>query len=194
MKYFDENYRSFFLDLSANNHKDWFNKNRERYDNYVNAPFNRFVTDLLKEINQTDSEIPVNPEQMIFRINKDLRFSKEKSPYKLYRSALISSEGRKSKEIPSFYIELSYDYIKLAGGCYKLKSSTLQNLESNLEQAPTHNGFSTYFGEFEVDYKAKSCIYESYLNPLLLFEPELLNIVFNYWQSAKPVNDFLKQL
>ena len=90
MKYFSSDYLEFFKELAPNNNKDWFDKNRKRYIDSVKEPFKKFVTDLIQEISKVDDEVQIEAKDAIFRINRDIRFSKDKTPYKLNNSAIIS--------------------------------------------------------------------------------------------------------
>ena len=75
---------NFFKDLSDNNTKPWFDANRERYDDYVLQPAREFVVAMgekLKKIAPAVNAVPkIN--QSLFKIHRDIRFSKDKRPYK----------------------------------------------------------------------------------------------------------------
>ncbi len=130
--YFTKDYLDFFKELAANNHKDWFDENRKRYEKSVKEPFKAFITDLIAEIKTLDSSINIEAKDAIFRINRDIRFSKDKTPYKLDRSAVISSAGRKDHSIPGFYIALGPDKTHLGGGAYSLPPEHLQKLRLHI--------------------------------------------------------------
>jgi uncharacterized protein (TIGR02453 family) len=94
MVYFEKDYFEFFKELAANNHKEWFDVNRSRYHSSVKEPFDKFIADLITEVHKIDKKIEIAPKDAIFRINRDIRFSKDKTPYKLNRSAIISPRQR----------------------------------------------------------------------------------------------------
>ena len=79
--------------------------NRARYHSSVKKPFENFVSDLVIGLHKIDSSIQPNPKDCIFRINKDIRFSKDKSPYKTDRSAVLSKFGRKNNILKKVYRE-----------------------------------------------------------------------------------------
>ncbi|MDC9724002.1 MAG: DUF2461 domain-containing protein [Urechidicola sp.] len=118
MYYFTKDYLQFFKDLAANNNKDWFDKNRKRYENIVREPFKIFITDLIDELSKEDAEIQITQKEAIFRINRDIRFSKDKTPYKLNNSAIISKGGRKDKSYPGIYVELGPEKLGVYGGVF----------------------------------------------------------------------------
>ena len=78
--YFSPDYLKFFIELAPNNNKDWFDKNRERYRISVKEPFENFVEKLVMELRKTEEVMEGRPSDFIFRVNKDIRFSKDKSP------------------------------------------------------------------------------------------------------------------
>ena len=98
MAYFDTDYLEFFKELAGNNHKEWFDIHRKRYEQSVKIPMQVFVKDLILALKRIDKEIQIEPKDAIFRINRDIRFSKDKSPYKLQSSAIISKYGKKDKK------------------------------------------------------------------------------------------------
>src|SRR5690606_4197407 len=95
MAYFTSDFIEFFKELAANNNKEWFDENRERYQKNVKIPFEKFVAALMAELKKDDPELTGDPKKAIFRINRDIRFAKDKTPYKLNRSAAISKYGKK---------------------------------------------------------------------------------------------------
>jgi uncharacterized protein (TIGR02453 family) len=114
-----EPFYTFFKKLAANNHKDWFDENRELYEQQVKKPFELLCSELLEEMAKTDVAYSrLLPKDVIFRINKDVRFSKDKSPYKLNRSALISPGGRKDMSSGGFYFELGPEANIFYAGIY----------------------------------------------------------------------------
>ena len=114
-----EPFYTFFKKLAANNHNDWFDENRELYEQQVKKPFELLCSALLEEMAKTDvASSRLLPKDVIFRINKDVRFSKDKSPYKLNRSALISPGGRKDMSSGGFYFELGPEANIFYAGIY----------------------------------------------------------------------------
>jgi len=99
-------YLDFLKSLSANNNAEWFNANKKHYETDVKKPFEAFIEKLSIEINKITPEILVSPKNSIFRINKDVRFSTDKTPYKTEMSADISSEGKKGNPCPGLDINI----------------------------------------------------------------------------------------
>ncbi len=149
---------AFLTDLKANNHKDWFTDNRKRYDE-AKSDFEGFVTDLIKEISKFDDNIGHHKaKDCIFRINRDVRFAKDKSPYKTNFGAHITSATSRS-EIHSragYYLHLEPGRTMLAGGAYLPEAPWLKAIRQEID----YNGaafksilnakdFKAYFGELE---------------------------------------------
>ena len=132
--YFKKDFIEFFKELASHNNKDWFDANRERYLKSVKEPFAVFVTDVLVKIKKVDKELKAEAKDCIFRINRDIRFSKDKTPYKITSSALLAPKGRKSMDIPSFYIELGPEKISFYGGAYFLDTASLQKVRSYIQK------------------------------------------------------------
>ncbi|MBD3638898.1 MAG: DUF2461 domain-containing protein [Crocinitomicaceae bacterium] len=154
MTYFDKDYFDFFKELAANNNKDWFDANRKRYENSVKKPFEKFISDLISEINKIDSKVAIQPKDAIFRINRDIRFSKDKTPYKLNRSAIVSPVGKKDKANPGLYVEISPEHCRVYGGVYMPDKHQLYNIRETIANEPkkleklmSDNKFKEVFGE-----------------------------------------------
>lgn len=85
----------FLAELSENNNRAWFVMNKPRYD-ILRAEFLELVTALIADISKFDPAVAgCNPKKALFRINRDMRFSKEKIPYKTHFSAAINASGLK---------------------------------------------------------------------------------------------------
>jgi uncharacterized protein (TIGR02453 family) len=158
MKYFSPDYLDFFKELAGNNHKDWFDVNRKRYEANVKKAFEVFITDLISAIQKHDKTIEITYKEAIFRINRDVRFSKNKEPYKLNRSAIISPKGRKDKAFPGLYIELGPEHYRIYGGVYQPDKEQLYSIRDTIAANPkaftklvNDKKFLTTFGEVRGD-------------------------------------------
>jgi uncharacterized protein (TIGR02453 family) len=154
MKYFTPAFFKFFDELEKNNNKEWFDKNRERYENDVKAPFKKLVTDineqLLKELPELNREIHKN----IFRINRDIRFSKDKSPYKNNVAAVFSRKGTQDVDFPGFYLHIGNKEIMVGGGKYEVSKEHLAKIRQEIYY--NNAGFKKVLNDkaFKEKYKA----------------------------------------
>ncbi|MFT4770578.1 MAG: hypothetical protein ACI9CP_001904 [Cryomorphaceae bacterium] len=136
MIHFSQDFNQFFKELAANNHKDWFDVNRDRYHKTIKEPFEVFVSDLVDELKKDDPRLNINPKSAIFRINRDIRFSKDKSPYKLNRSAAIAPNGKKSIAQGGIYIEIGPGRMMVGGGAFHPDKEELQSIREAIADNP----------------------------------------------------------
>lgn len=118
MAWFTPDFNRFFKDLAKNNNKEWFDANRKRYEESVKKPFEAFTAEAIGRIAKHDRSVAIAPKDAIFRIHKDIRFSKDKTPYKLEASAIVSPAGRKDHNTPGIYFAFGPESVKFYGGCY----------------------------------------------------------------------------
>ena len=112
----------FLSELAENNNRAWFVMNKPRYD-ILRAEFLELVTKLITDISKFDPEVAhCNPKKALFRINRDMRFSRDKSPYKTTFSAAITASGLKKPSAgggPAYYFHIDADgTLLVAGGEY----------------------------------------------------------------------------
>ncbi|MBI4673078.1 MAG: DUF2461 domain-containing protein [Chloroflexi bacterium] len=106
----------FLKALAANNNLDWFHAHRADYDR-ARAAFELLVEELILKFNRYEDLGGVQPRDCMFRINRDVRFSPDKSPYKINMSAVISRGGRKSPR-GAYYLHFQPGASFIAGGIY----------------------------------------------------------------------------
>ncbi len=111
---------SFFRNLKRNNTRDWFEANRRIYEGHVLAPAKAFVSAMGPRLKRISPNIVAAPKvnKSIFRLNRDTRFSQDKSPYKP-NLGIYFWEGPLSRmESPGFYVHLEPPHFLLAAGYY----------------------------------------------------------------------------
>ena len=216
MQYFTTDYLDFFKELASNNNKDWFDKNRKRYENVVREPFKKFVSDLIDEVSKQDAEVQIGQKDAIFRINRDIRFSKDKTPYKLNNSAIISKTGRKDKSYPGLYIDLGPEKLGIYGGVYMPDTKQIQKIRQHIinnkatfQKIISNKVFKQKFGEIQGDKNkrlSKEFLDTAKDQPLLfnkqwyhyanlstdnIIGNELKYIILDYNNTALPFKKFL---
>jgi uncharacterized protein (TIGR02453 family) len=112
----------FLEELSENNNRAWFVMNKPRYD-ILRAEFLELVTALIADLGKFDPAVAgCNPKKALFRINRDIRFAHDKSPYKTTFSAALSASGLKKPSQgggPVYYFQIDADgKLMVAGGEY----------------------------------------------------------------------------
>jgi len=122
----------FYKDLAANNNRDWFLANKKRYETSVKAPFEAFVQQLIALLKEENPAIDLLPKDAIFRINRDVRFSKDKTPYKLCSSAIVSVGGKKDHISPGLYMEVGPEKVAVYGGIYMPEKEQLEAIRRHI--------------------------------------------------------------
>jgi uncharacterized protein (TIGR02453 family) len=106
----------FASELKLNNNRPWFIEHKADYEN-ARSCFEEFVAELIFDLSKSEPLGGLTPKDCIYRLNRDLRFSKDKTPYKPYLSAYIAPGGRKSRKL-GYYAHLEPGNVMLAGGLY----------------------------------------------------------------------------
>ncbi len=152
----------FLKQLSKNNNKEWFDVNRKTYE-ICKTEFETVVKSVIDKCTLFDTAIlNLEAKKCMFRINKDVRFSKDKSPYKINMGASINPGGKKSM-IPGYYIHIEPNNSFLAGGCYKpapeMLAAIRQEIDYNsseLKKILSAKDFKIYFKELSPEDKLKT--------------------------------------
>jgi uncharacterized protein (TIGR02453 family) len=220
MSFFSPDYLQFFIELAANNNKDWFDLNRKRYEQNVKKPFTVFVQHIIDQLAKNDNTFKeLEAKECIFRINRDIRFSKDKSPYKMMCSAVVAPEGKKSKAVNGVYFEFGPEHMRVYGGVYEIEKEDLESVRegiaqdiSKFQRAYQNPIFEKTFGEILGD---KNKVLPAHLReaasiePLIFnkqwyfytqFEPETIlkenldEIVMNCYEAGRPVESYFNEL
>lgn len=147
----------FLRDLKKNNNRDWFIVNKSRYEE-VKKEFDGFTSSLILEIGKFDKAVRnLETKDCVFRIYRDVRFSKDKSPYKTHFGAHIVPGGKRMEmSRAGYYVHISPAESFLAGGAYmppaKWINAIRKEIHYNVKQLKrVVNGkdFKKYFGKIE---------------------------------------------
>ena len=188
MGYFSPDYLDFFIELAANNHKDWFDLNRKRYEASVKKPFALFTQSLIDRIAVANPSFQhVLAKDCIFRINRDIRFSADKTPYKLMCSAVVSPEGKKSTAINGIYVELTPEHVRVYGGVYEIDKENLLELregiaanEAAFKRLISEPTFSSFYGSIHGE---KNKMLPAHLKSAATQEPLIFNKQFYFYAT-----------
>jgi uncharacterized protein (TIGR02453 family) len=126
------------LENKKYNNKKWFDENRNIYEQFVKLPMRALIDNLAGELYKIDSSIVVNYKS-IFRINRDVRFSKNKEPYKNMSSASFCFDMVKKPEIPQFYFHISPSEFLFAAGQYSTDPDKIKKIRKRI--ATDFSGF-----------------------------------------------------
>ena len=129
----------FLRSLKRNNNRDWFNRHKSVYENSVKEPMNELIRALAADFARLAPEMIATPKASAYRIYRDTRFSKDKSPYKTHVAAVFPRAGLGKHEGAGFYFHLAADECLIAGGLYMPLSEELGAVRSHI--AENHKAF-----------------------------------------------------
>lgn len=218
MSYFTSDFLAFFEELAKNNDKPWFEANKKRYEKSVKKPFEAFIGEMIARVSADDPAVTLTPKDAIFRIYRDVRFSKDKTPYKTHVSAVISAGGRKDMSNPGMYLQLDADFVRIYGGLHmpdakqvlalrQTIAKKLDEFNSLLNDKDFKKKFGTISGEqhkrvpkeFEAAAAKQPLIankqfyYFANLDPKTVLDPKLPEIVMEHYFAGKKMNAFLRR-
>jgi len=122
----------FLKALKKNNNREWFLANKDKYE-VAKANYFHFVEATLNEILKFDNSLAeLNPKQCVFRINRDVRFSKNKEPYKTNFGASFS-KGAKKINAAGYYFHLEPGACFIGGGLWMPETSDLQKVRQEID-------------------------------------------------------------
>ena len=126
----------FLKALAKNNTREWVQENKKNYTKATDE-FAAFIEQIIQEIAAFDDSVQgLQPKECIFRLNRDVRFSKDKSPYKLHFGAAIMEGGRKSPN-PTYYLHIEPGKSFLAGGIYMPEAESLKKIRQEIDYNPS---------------------------------------------------------
>ena len=209
-------YSEFFEELQDNNHKTWFHANKKRYEADVKQPFLDLLTDLIPVLREWDSRILQDEKKAIFRINRDVRFSKDKTPYNTLLKAGFSPNGKKSM-LPGYYLGISASIIHVGGGLFNVKPPELKGVRQHIAndvdsflQIVNNAAFKTKFKELkgEASKRIDKSLEEASNKTAWIYNKQfyamanlplsdyygsskLQDDIIKYFEAIRPLNEFL---
>jgi len=142
----------FLDDLKANNNRDWFLENKKRYE-AVKKDYQQLVGDFLEVMKPLDTSLKMlEVKNCTFRINRDIRFSKDKTPYKSHLGVWLSS-GAKGMNRSGYYLHIEKGASFIAGGLYCPTPEDLKKMRKEI--AYFHDDLETILNkkDFKKEFK-----------------------------------------
>jgi len=130
---------TFLDDLAANNDRDWFKANQSRYEEHLKQPALRFIDDFgpfLADLSPHFEAIPKVNGGSLFRIYRDTRFSKDKTPYKTHLAMHFRHEGGKDAHAPGFYLHLEPGDVGCGFGLWAPPNPVLGRIRDRIVAEP----------------------------------------------------------
>jgi len=208
----------FLKSLKKNNNKDWFEKNRKQYE-LAKSDYLDFVTKVLQELQNFDKTLlELQPKQCVFRLNRDVRFSKNKDPYKTNFGASFS-KGAKKIQSAGYYFHLEPGENFVGGGLWMPMAPDLNKVRQEIDYCFKEfssilkkPNFKTTYGDmdnsmklvrppkgFEIDnpaldyLKLKSFVVTRPMKDIELTDKALIKNVIKDFKSIAPLVHFLNR-
>jgi uncharacterized protein (TIGR02453 family) len=122
----------FLKDLKKNNTREWFEKNRKRYE-AAKEDMMQLVEAVIKQLGKKDPTIaPLVAKDCLYRINRDVRFSKDKSPYKHHMAASLIRGGKKS-DFGGYYLHIEPGNSLIGGGKYQTDPDMIRRIRQEID-------------------------------------------------------------
>ncbi|MBA9072524.1 uncharacterized protein (TIGR02453 family) [Flavobacterium gossypii] len=208
----------FLEDLKENNNREWFLANKSYYEEYKKE-YHQLISDFLEEMVPFDDSLRnLEPKKCAFRINRDIRFSKDKSPYKTHMGIWMTTDQNRSNS-PGYYVHIEKGGSFIAVGLHVPEAADLKKVRKeiayfyeDLEEIVNDKDFKKIYPEldrteanslktapkdYEKDHpaieflKLKSFTVSQKLDDKSLFEKDFVKKTAKKLITAKPLNDFL---
>lgn len=208
----------FLKDISKHNDREWFEKNKSRYLE-AKQGFEDLVGSMLNELIKFDAGLAgLNPKKLPFRIYRDVRFSKDKRPYKTNMGAGFSPNGKMEQE-PGYYLHIQPGNKSfIAGGIYMPDVANLSKIRQEIDYnfdtlkkiigAKSFRKYFTDFDEFDTlktapkgypkDHphikllKLKSFVVSHPFTDKQVLDKNFVRTVATVCKTIRPLNDFIK--
>lgn len=218
MSFFTKESATFWRGLAKNNNKAWFDENRKTYEKHLKEPYNRLAEALVEQVREVEPEYEVSAKQAKYRINRDVRFSKDKTPYKTNLGITVGRTQKHDPSYPAYTVRIGVDGIAIGGGLYmpepelrdKVRLYVGQHAEE-LAAAEAEGTFAKVYGQLQgdahkrcppdlkefVDIEPRVCnkqwvFWAEAADKKLFTDPKLDQIILDYWEAARPAQNFLK--
>ncbi len=219
MTFFTTDTVKFWKGLAKNNNKAWFDKNRTAYETHLKEPYDRLAAALVEQVQEVEPEYNTPPKQAAYRINRDVRFAKDKSPYKTSLGVTIGRNEKFDPRWPAYTVRMSVDGVWVAGGLYRpgtdLRDHVRRYIGENtaelrkIERKST--AFAKTFGSLQGDahkrvpqelkeyvrdeprvLNTQWVYWRDFEDPKRFLDPKLDQFVLDQWEIARPAMEFLK--
>jgi uncharacterized protein (TIGR02453 family) len=129
----------FFREIAAHNEREWFNANKERYIEQIRDPLLELVKAFEPRLEKISSQFVVDARAnggSLFRIYRDTRFARDKSPYKTYAGMSFRHHAAHEMPAPSFYLHLEPGRVFAAAGLWHPRSEPLRDVREAIVESP----------------------------------------------------------
>lgn len=208
----------FLEELTRNNHKKWFDKNKQRYEDEVRTPALRFIEAMQRPLAKISPHLLATPKKVggsLMRVHRDIRFSKDKTPYKTNVGIQFRHEAGCDVHAPGLYFHIDLNEVFLGAGVWHPASDALGAIRAAIDEdrarwkrVRDNKRFRDLWeqgGEslkrpprgYDADHpliddlKRKDHIAETKLDHDALFSPEIIDVATDAFKRTKPFMGFL---
>ena len=147
---------TFLRKLKRNNNRDWFQAHKDDYQQWVKSPMEELIVSIGEGLRRLAPEIVADPKLSLYRIYRDTRFSRDKTPYKTQAAAVFPVRGLPKNFGPGLYFHISPDEVLIGGGIYMPPPDLLRAVREEIASRPKKflaivegRSFRRAFGELE---------------------------------------------
>lgn len=136
---FPKDFFVFFRELKAHNERPWFEANKQRFRESVQAPMSAFIEAMAPGLKKVSKNFVADPRPVggsMFRIYRDVRFAKDKRPYKENAGCHFRHASAKDVHAPGFYMHFSADEVFHGGGMYMPEPPALAKIRDAILKKP----------------------------------------------------------
>lgn len=130
----------FLRDLEKNNNREWFEANKHRYEEFVREPALAYIEAMAPHLKKISPHFVASPKKVggsLMRVYRDVRFSKDKTPYKINIGIQFRHAAGKDVHAPGFYLHIESKEVFVAGGIWHPDSATLNNVRLHMDENQT---------------------------------------------------------
>lgn len=138
-QFFTEDTLAFLTELALHNRREWFNDNKQSYENYVRNPALEFIDAMegrMEKISPCFPAIPKKSGGSLMRIYRDVRFSRDKSPYKTNIGIQFRHKAGKDVHAPGYYLHIEPTQVFVAAGMWHPPGSALAAIRQAIDEHP----------------------------------------------------------
>lgn len=136
---FPKDFFAFFRELKANNNRPWFEDNKPRYRDCVQAPMSQFIAAMAPHVKKVSKHFVCDPRPnggSMFRIYRDVRFAKDKRPYKENAGCYFRHDGGRDVHAPGFYMHFAPADVFFGGGSWMPDPNALAKIRTAIAAKP----------------------------------------------------------
>jgi len=209
----------FLKGLKKNNKREWFQARKEVFDRSVKAPMEHLVEAINSHLVQFAPQFISDPKKAVYRIYRDTRFSKDKTPYKTHIAASLTRAGMERHVSAGYYFSVSPDQVEIAGGIYMPGPEQLRTIRDFLSEhhqefrelvasKPLRKLVGDLQGDtmsrvpkgYPADHPAADLLkrkqwyfYDTRLDPALMTSPKLLGEIVKRFKQMAPFIDWMNR-